>query len=89
MEERIIDKVMMRSVRIGKAKCKVVDLLFIMCLFLFAFLIRWKLMPIESADYWGFLAEWMKRIRAEGGFLSLKDQISNYTSPYMYSMCLI
>lgn len=89
MEERIIDKVMMRNVRIGKVQWKVVDLLFILCLFLFAFLIRWKLMPIESADYWGFLAEWMKRIRAEGGFLSLREQISNYTSPYMYLMCLV
>lgn len=89
MEERIIDKVMMKNIRIGKVECKVVDLFFIICLFLLAFLIRWKLMPIESADYWGFLAEWMKRIRAGGGFLSLREQISNYTSPYMYLMCLI
>ncbi len=83
MEERIIDKVMMKNIRIGKVECKVVDLFFIICLFLLAFLIRWKLMPIESADYWGFLAEWMKRIRAGGGFLSLREQISNYTSPYI------
>ena len=66
-----------------------VDLVFIGCLFAFAFLIRWKLMPVESADYWGFLKEWMKQIRDEGGFPSLSHQISNYTSPYMYLMCLI
>ncbi|MBD5548550.1 MAG: hypothetical protein HDQ97_14360 [Lachnospiraceae bacterium] len=89
MEERIIDKVMTIKVRTGKIEWKVVDLLFIMCLFVFAFMIRWKLMPIESADYWGFLEDWMKQIRAGGGFLSLEKQISNYTSPYMYIMCLI
>ena len=89
MEERIIDRIMAIRVRIGKVELKVVDLLFIMCLFIFAFIIRWKLMPIESADYWGFLEDWMKQIRAAGGFPSLNQQISNYTSPYMYIMCII
>lgn len=89
MEERIIDKIMMIKVRIGKIELKVVDLLFIVCLFIFAFMIRWKLMPIESADYWGFLKDWMNQIRAGGGFPSLEKQISNYTSPYMYIMCVI
>ena len=54
MEERIIDRMMLREAKIGKARVRAVDLVFILCLFLFAFLIRWKLMPIESADYWGF-----------------------------------
>lgn len=89
MEERIIDRMMMVKLRIGKMELKVVDLLFIVCLFLFAFMIRWKLMPIESADYWGFLKDWMSQIRQGGGFLSLKKQISNYASPYMYMMCMI
>ena len=46
-------------------------------------------MPIESADYWGFLKDWMEQIREGGGFRSLDHQISNYTSPYMYIMCLM
>lgn len=89
MEERIIDRIMLRKVRLGKIKLQTVDLAFIACLFVFAFLIRWKLMPVESADYWGFLKGWMEQIRSEGGFPSLSHQISNYTSPYMYLMCLI
>ncbi len=52
MEERTIDKVMFQRVKIGKIKFQVVDLVFILCLFMFAFMIRWKLMPVESADYW-------------------------------------
>ncbi len=89
MDERIMDKMMMKKIKIGSIEFKAVDFLFIGCLFFFAFMIRWKLMPIESADYWGFLADWMQQIRGEGGFPSLGKQISNYTSPYMYIMCLI
>lgn len=68
---------------------QVIDVAFVACLFMFAFVIRWKLMPIESADYWGFLAEWMTKIREGGGYRSLGTQISNYTSPYMYLMCIV
>lgn len=89
MNERILDKVMLRKIKIENIEFKVVDLLFIGCLFFFAFMIRWKLMPIESADYWGFLEDWMQQIRKAGGFPSLGKQISNYTSPYMYIMCLV
>lgn len=80
---------MFSKIRIGKIAFQIVDLLFILCLFILGFLIRWKLMPIESADYWGFLKDWMEQIREGGGFRSLDHQISNYTSPYMYIMCLV
>lgn len=89
MKERILDRVMFRDLKAGKIKLKVVDMVFIACLFVFAFMIRWKLMPVESADYWGFLEDWMEQIRTHGGFSSLKYQISNYSSPYMYLMCLL
>ena len=89
MNKRMIDKVMLSELEIGKVKFKIVDVAFIFCLFAFAFVIRWKLMPIESADFWGFLEDWMMQIRAGGGFRSLGRQISNYTSPYMYLMCLV
>lgn len=88
-KERNMDKIMFSKIRIGKITFQIVDLLFILCLFFFAFMIRWKLMPIESADYWGFLKDWMEQIREGGGFRSLDHQISNYTSPYMYIMCLV
>lgn len=89
MQERIIDKVIQHEVFFGKIKFKIVDLAFIGCLFAFAFMVRWKLMPIESADYWGFLEDWMNQIRDGDGFRSLGWQISNYSSPYMYLMCLV
>lgn len=89
MEERAIDRLLFTEFKIGKIKFKAVDLIFIVCLFVFAFMVRWKLMPIESADFWGFLEDWMNQIREGGGFRSLGRQISNYTSPYMYLMCIV
>ncbi len=89
MKERAIDRILFSKVKIGKLSFQVVDLIFILCLFAFGFMIRWKLMPIESADYWGFLKDWMQQIREGGGYRSLGHQISNYTSPYMYIMCLL
>lgn len=89
MKERLIDRLMFTEIRIQKINFKIVDIVFVLCLFLFAFLIRWKLMPIESADYFGFLEDWMQTIRQNGGYRSLGMQISNYTSPYMYLMTLI
>lgn len=89
MEERLIDKVMHKEIKINNIQLKIVDLAFVFCLFFFAFMIRWKLMPIESADFYGFLEKWMQTIRANGGIASLSLEISNYTSPYMYIMTLL
>lgn len=89
MKERMIDTVMNKEVSLFKLKLKVVDITFIICLFILAFMIRWKLMPIESADYFGFLEEWMQTIRNNGGYRSLSMPISNYTSPYMYIMTIL
>lgn len=89
MKDRLFDQVMFCELNFGKIKFKVVDLVFLICLFIFAFMIRWKLMPVESADFWGFLEDWMNQIREGGGFRSLDHQISNYSSPYMYFMCLV
>ena len=88
-KERKIDLFLNMEIPIGKWKLKVVDVAFVICLLVFSFLIRWKLMPIISADYFGFLKVWMEEIRQTGGFLSLNHAISNYSSPYMYLMCLV
>lgn len=89
MQERFIDRILNTEIRNKNARLKVIDIAFILSLFVFAFLIRWKLMPIVSADYFGFLEVWMKQIREYGGIASLAHEISNYTSPYMYIMTLI
>lgn len=89
MEERLIDRFLNKEFSVHNITFKVVDIAFILCLFILAFLVRLKLMPIESADYFGFLKEWMQTIRENGGYRSLSMEISNYTSPYMYIMTIL
>ena len=88
-KERLTDRVLTRKITLKGITFQMVDILFTACLFILAFLIRWKLMPIESADYFGFLEPWMEAIRTNGGWRSLSMEISNYTSPYMYIMTLL
>ena len=89
MKERMIDQIMNKDIKIKGIDFKVVDFAFIGCLFIFAFVIRMNLFPIESADYYGFLQKWMFEIRENDGFWSLGMEISNYTSPYMYIMTIL
>lgn len=89
MEKRAFDRMMFKKIEIGSIQCQIVDMLFVCCVLVLAFLARLRLMPIESADYTGFLKGWMEQIRENGGFRSLGIEISNYSSPYMYIMCLL
>ncbi|MCR4788866.1 MAG: hypothetical protein K5888_09775 [Lachnospiraceae bacterium] len=77
------------EIRIKSIVFKMVDLIFMLCLMVLAFFVRLKLFPIESADYYGFLKIWMDQIKSLGGFPSLGTEISNYSSSYMYLMCLV
>lgn len=87
--KRLLDRIMFREIPMGRVGLRAVDAAFILCLLALAFLIRWQLMPIESADYFGFLEGWMEQIRSGGGFSSLGHEISNYSTPYMVLMCLV
>lgn len=86
MKERVIDRLLNMETGTGRVKWKLVDIIFILCLFVLAFKLRCSLLPIQSADYYGFLQEWMNTIRENGKIASLSMTISNYTSPYMYIM---
>ena len=88
-KERKLDRFLSHGIEIGEVQFQIVDLLFIACLFVAGLLIRLPLYPIISGDYQGFLQPWMDEIQQKGGFFSLKYAISNYTSPYMYLMCLL
>lgn len=89
MAERKFDRLMTHGFSVRGVYLQIIDMFFILCLFIFAFLIRLSFMPIESGDYLGFLKEWMIATRNAGGFPSLKLEISNYTPAYMYIMCLL
>ena len=87
--ERWFDIFLQKSFTIKGISFEMIDILFVAVLWIFAFLIRYKLFPIESADYYGFLEQWMEQIEELGGFSSMGTEISNYACGYMYLMCLV
>lgn len=89
MNKRAFDRIMFQKVTIAGAQCRVVDIVFVACLLVLAFLMRISLLPFQSADYYGCLKVWMEEIRKNGGFRSMGVEISNYPPAYMYIMCLL
>lgn len=89
MQEKTVDKYLNKKLRFLNIDFKIVDVLFVFCIWILSWIIRFKMVPVESPDYYGFLEKWMDEIKANHGFLSLNKEISNYTSPYMYFMCLV
>lgn len=88
-KDRKIDIFLNREFNIKSFKIRAVDILFIAIVWILGIVLRYKLFPIQSGDYVGCLEIWMNKIREYGGWKSLKYEISNYTSPYMYLMCLV
>ena len=87
--ERWIDTFLQKSFTVRGITFEMIDILFVAVLWVFAYLIRYKLFPIQSPDYYGFLEQWMQKIEELGGFSSMGTEISNYACGYMYLMCLV
>lgn len=45
--------------------------------------LRWQLVSIETSDYRAFLDPWYTHLAENGGFAALKDNFSNYNTPYL------
>lgn len=88
-KDRKIDLLLKWELNIKGINVKVVDIVFATVIWILGIFLRYKLFPIQSGDYVGCLEIWMNKIREYGGWKSLKYEISNYTSPYMYLMCLV
>jgi len=72
-----------------KEKCinskKVVGYLALICL---AIIMRLLLFYQVLGDYRVFLSEWWEIIKANGGILALKDQIGDYSPPYIFLLSI-
>lgn len=66
-----------------------IQVIFISCIFIIGFLIRFSLRRFVSGDMDGSLSEWMAIIEQNGGFRSLGLNFSNYNCPYLYILCFI
>ncbi|MBO4863133.1 MAG: hypothetical protein J5517_02090 [Eubacterium sp.] len=88
-KERFIDRLLSMKFNIKGISFEMIDILFVVILWLAALIIRIKLLPVQSADYYGFLYPWMEKIEELGGFSSMGTKISDYASSYMYLMCYV
>lgn len=89
MNERLFDKIMKTSRTFCGVTVRYVDVLFIFCIWICAFLIRSSLMPLLSGDFYYSFDIWMNEIRDGGLAYSLCYGSSDYPTAYMYLMALI
>lgn len=87
--QRPIDKILQKKIEIKKISFTMVDLLFVFALWIFALVVRIKLYPALSSDYLGCLEPWMGNVKTLGVKAFLAGNYTNYTSPYLYLMCLV
>ena len=72
-----------------KTRERLIDAAFILAILVLGMLARIQLLPLESGDYQFCLSDWMRKIHILGPWRSLSVRISDYSSPYMYLMCLV
>ncbi|MGH4140574.1 hypothetical protein [Clostridium sp.] len=53
-----------------------------------AILIRIPGLPFMSGDYNSFVSKWFDTIKADGGFIALKNAMGDYTQPYLYLLTI-
>lgn len=88
-KQRYIDVLLNKDISFKGISLKIIDIIYILLIWIVALIVRLKLFPIQSGDYVGFLRNWMDLIKEYGPINSLGKEISNYTAPYMYLMCLV
>jgi len=66
------------------ANKRILKIIFIIVIGFAALIIRFIYKDFESADYQWFLKVWFEQLQDGGGFLALKQPISNYSPLYIY-----
>lgn len=65
------------------------DIIFIAAMVVLSLMARIALLPLESVDWEGPVSGWVHRIQELGAWNSLGVAVSDYTSSYIYVLCLI
>lgn len=85
-----LDAILSKKIKTGNLSMETVDYLFLSCIVVLGFAIRFSLRHVESGDWTGSLTEWTTAIRENGTVRILgQDFGSNYNSPYLYILYLI
>ena len=88
---RKFDDFMSKEVKIKFITLRIIDILFLFCIMVIGFLIRFSMRHIESGDWTGSFTDWLNFIRANGGFKALAVDNFNYeySCLYMYILCIV
>lgn len=88
---RKFDQIMFREIKIKSITLRVIDILFLFCITVIGFLIRFSMRHIESGDWTGSFTDWLNFITENGGFraLAMDSFEYEYNCLYMYLLCLI
>ena len=70
-------------------KEKTINILFIIAVLALSLMSRIELLPIKSGDWYCSLSVWMGKIQELGAWNSLGVRVSDYTSSYLYLLCLV
>lgn len=88
-KERWIDEFLGKKYKLGGVEISMLNMLFMLCVAVLAFLVRKSFFTISSGDFRGFLQPWMDQIRQKGGIASLKYEITNYPVAYVYILTFL
>lgn len=87
--DRKFDYYMNKEIKIINIKLKLIDLFFLVCIFILSFFIRISLFEIRALDWDAFFENWLRIIRENGGIRSLSMEISDYSAFYMFIVSLL
>lgn len=89
--DRKFDYIMLKEVKIKSVTLRIIDILFLLCITLIGFLIRFSMRHIESGDWTGSFTNWLNFITENGGFraLAMDSFEYEYNCLYMYILCLV
>ena len=89
--DRKFDYIMLKEVKIKSVTLRIIDILFLLCITVIGFLIRFSMRHIESGDWTGSFTNWLNFITENGGFraLAMDSFEYEYNCLYMYILCLV
>ena len=73
---RKFDYLMTKNIKLKSITLQVIDILFLLCIMVIAFIIRFSMRHIESGDWTGSFTDWLNFITNNGGFRALADRKS-------------
>ena len=88
---RKFDYLMTKNIKLKSITLQVIDILFLLCIMVIAFIIRFSMRHIESGDWTGSFTDWLNFITNNGGFRALADPNFHYeyNCLYMYIICIV